>query len=121
MTTRDEPDMVPLDELIQRLRAGLESGVRKRGTDFKPLFNVAEATVETGVNFSRSAKGGGKLSIHIAEIGGEGTERRAADARITIKLVPIDSRAGRLPLEDERAVAGKPATPDAARRKRRPR
>src|SRR5262245_4176864 len=80
---------IPLSELIEALKLDLSESVIKRSADWRPMFKVAEATVEANVVFERNVEAGGKLSVWVAEFSPKAAEKSASTHRVSIKLIPV--------------------------------
>lgn len=106
-------DEITVKELIQKLSEDLLESEREReASGRRPVFEVAELTVELEVAVSRSRHGRAGLDVHVVNIGGEAERAHSRTQRMTLRLVAAGAghpRAG----DDEASVtrAGFDAAP----------
>ncbi len=91
MSTQEVPDkLVSFDEVIDRLRDELGAmSVKLALSNHDTAFTVEEVEVELQVAVQRSGELGGKLSLHVFEIGTKGTYSDVSTQKVKLKLKPV--------------------------------
>jgi hypothetical protein len=79
---------VLLSDLIQALRTDLLEGAKKRPANWRPLFDIAEATVEVQTRLARETKGKGGFKLYVVSMGAEVGEADETTQKISIRLTP---------------------------------
>lgn len=81
-------DEIALSEIVDALRQDLFESARERDEEWKPLFDIAEATVEVNVSVARKSEKEGGVRAYVLSVGGKSTQSTHRTTKIALRLVP---------------------------------
>ncbi len=90
-TATGKPEPIKISDVITSLREDLEESARTRTTEFDPLFEIGEVTIEVAVTVGREV--GGEIGVRVwaPKIGAKTTLADEQVHTVTLKLQPVES------------------------------